>query len=154
ACWSALDRVPGMQVRRVEPSATPLPLPAMANPPAIRYRYRNLEYTLDEYLERQRATAILVLKDGQVVVERYRYGRQPDAHFLSFSMAKSVTSLLVGAALERGAIASLDDPAQKYAHALQGSAYGGTSIRDLLRMSSGLSFTEHYDGHDDVARMG
>lgn len=152
-CWSALDQVPGVQVRRVAPSAAPQPLPTLADPPAIRYRYRNVEYTLDDYLERQRATGLLILKDGQVVAERYRYGRQPDAHFLSFSMAKSVTSLLVGAALERGAIASLDDPAEKYAKALQGSAYGATSIRNLLRMSSGLTFVEHYDGHDDVARM-
>jgi CubicO group peptidase (beta-lactamase class C family) len=154
ACWSALDQAAGMHVRRVEPSSTPIPLPVLANPPAIAYRYRNVEYTLDDYLERQRATGLLVLKDGQVVAERYRYGRQPAAHFLSFSMAKSVVSLLVGTALERGAIASLDDPAEKYARELQGSAYGATPIRHLLRMSSGLTFVEHYDGHDDVARMG
>jgi CubicO group peptidase (beta-lactamase class C family) len=64
-----------------------------------------------------------------------------------------VTSLLVGAALARGVVASLDDTAQKYATALAGSPYGQTSIRDLLRMSSGLTFTERYDGKDDVARL-
>jgi CubicO group peptidase (beta-lactamase class C family) len=151
--WSALDQVAGFEVRRVAPAATASPLPAASNPPAIRYRFRNIEHTLDEYLERQRATGLLVLKDGQVVVERYRYGRQPEARFLSFSMSKSVTSMLLGVALAQGAIASLDDPAAKYAKEMQGSAYGDTSIRNLLRMSSGLSFAERYDGHDDVARM-
>jgi CubicO group peptidase (beta-lactamase class C family) len=59
----------------------------------------------------------------------------------------------VGIALERGAIASLDDPAEKYARPLAGSPYGATPIRHLLRMSSGLTFTERYDGNDDVARL-
>jgi len=68
-------------------------------------------------------------------------------------MAKSVTSLLVGIALEKGLIASLDDPAEKYVTALAGSGYGGTSIRHLLRMSSGLKFSENYDGNDDIARL-
>ncbi|MCG2594522.1 beta-lactamase family protein [Ramlibacter sp. XY19] len=151
--FSALDQVPGIVVRRVDASTAPQPLPRMADAPAIRYRFRNLDYTLDDYLERQRATGLLILKDGQVVAERYRYGRQPDARFLSFSMAKSVTSLLVGVAQAQGAIASLDDPAQKYAKELQGTPYGETPIRHLLRMSSGLTFTERYDGNDDIARM-
>ncbi len=68
-------------------------------------------------------------------------------------MAKSVTSLLLGIALDKGIIASLDDPAEKYAKSLAGSAYGATPIRHLLRMSSGITFTERYDGADDVARM-
>ena len=126
----------------------------MAGAAPIRYRFRNVAYTLDDYLERHRVTGLLVLKDGQVVAEHYRYGRRDDARFLSFSMAKSVTSLLVGVALERGLIASLDDPAEKYARGLQGTPYGATSIRHLLRMSSGLVFSERYDGTDDSARMG
>jgi alkylation response protein AidB-like acyl-CoA dehydrogenase len=74
-----------------------------------------------EYLEHQRTTGLLVLKDGRIAAEHYRYGRQEDARFLSFSMAKSVTSLLVGIALERGLIASLDDTAQTYAKDLAGT---------------------------------
>lgn len=151
--WSALDQVPGMRVSRVARAESPSPLPRAAAEPAIRYRHRNLGYTLEEYLERQRITGLLIVKDGQIVVERYRYGRTEDARFLSFSMAKSVTSLLVGAALARGAIASLDDAAQQYAPALAGSPYGQTSVRDLLRMSSGLTFTERYDGRDHIARL-
>ncbi|MBK7118028.1 MAG: beta-lactamase family protein [Comamonadaceae bacterium] len=121
-------------------------LPEAAAPPAIRYRWRNIGYTLDDYLERRRVTGLLILKNGQIVAERYRYGRQDDARFLSFSMAKSVTSLLVGIALDKGLIASLDDPASRYVKDLEGSAYGATTVRQLLRMSSGIHFTERYDG--------
>jgi CubicO group peptidase (beta-lactamase class C family) len=151
--WSAMDQVPGLRTRRVAAPAVALPLPAAAQPPAIHYRFGGATHTLADYLERQRVTGVLVLKDGHVVAEHYRYGRTPEARFLSFSMAKSVTSLLVGIAHARGAIASLDDPAAKYATDLAGSAYGATTVRQLLRMSSGLVFTERYDGADDVARM-
>jgi CubicO group peptidase (beta-lactamase class C family) len=104
-------------------------------------------------LQRRRITGLLILKNGEIVAERYRYGRTEDGRFLSFSMAKSVTSMLVGAALQRGVIASLDDAAGQYAKELAGSAYGDTPIRHLLRMSSGITFTERYDGQDDVSRM-
>ena len=151
--WSALNKVPGILTRAVPHAAQASPLPQAEQPPAIRYRYRNLSYTLADYLERQRATGLLVLKNGEIVAEFYRYGRQDDARFLSFSMAKSVTSLLVGKANALGLIASLDDTADTYVKALAGSPYGATTIRQLLRMSSGLIFTERYDGKDDVARL-
>ncbi len=153
ASWSALDKVPGILTRPVERAATARTLPKAVNAPTIRYRHRNLGYTLDDYLEHQRITGLLILKNGEIVTERYRYGRSEDARFLSFSMAKSVTSLLIGIAVAHGAIASLDDTAAKYVKDLDGSAYGNTSIRHLLRMSSGLRFTERYDGQDDVARL-
>ena len=151
--WSALDRVPGVHVARVAPAPHARPLPAMAAPPAVHYRHREHSYSVDDYLEHQRATGLLILKDGQVVVERYRYGREPGARFLSFSMAKSVTSLLVGIAQAKGFIASLDDPAEKYAPALAGTPYGATHLRHLLTMTSGLQFSERYDGNDDVTRL-
>ncbi|TAG24588.1 MAG: class C beta-lactamase-related serine hydrolase [Burkholderiales bacterium] len=151
--WSALHTVPGLQLRSVSRATASKPLPKAANSPAITYRYKNTDYTLADYLERQRATGLLILKNGEIVAEHYRYGRKEDARYMSFSMAKSVTALLIGAALERGHIASLDDPAEKYVKAIAGSAYGGTSIRHLLRMSSGLTFTERYDGKDDFARF-
>ncbi len=151
--WSALDKVPGVQTRVVARGELTSALPHAAQPPAISYRYRNIGYTLAEYLERQRATGVLVLKNGEIVAEHYRYGRKDDARFISFSMAKSVTSLLVGQAHARGLIASLDDPAEKYVKALAGSPYGATTVRQLLRMSSGLTFTERYDGTDDISRL-
>lgn len=151
--WSAMDKVPGVRVRVVARPAEASPLPHAANPAAVAYRYKNLGYTLADYLDRQRATGLLILKNGEIIAEHYRYGRKDDARFLSFSMAKSVTSLLVGKALSLGLIASLDDPADKYVKALAGTPYGATTLRQLLRMSSGLTFTERYDGKDDIARL-
>ncbi|MBI2769008.1 MAG: serine hydrolase [Burkholderiales bacterium] len=151
--WSAMDQVPGLPTHTVARGGMVMPLPAAAPPPAIAWRFKSTSYTLDDYLDRQRVTGLLILKNGEVVAERYRYGRDGTARFLSFSMAKSVTSLLVGIAADKGVIASLDDPAEKYAKSLAGSPYGSTSIRHLLRMSSGLTFTERYDGNDDIARM-
>lgn len=151
--WSAQHTVPGIQTRLVSRAGEARPLLKATQPPTITYRYRNLNYTLADYLERQRATGLLVLKNGEIVAEHYRYGRKDDARFLSFSMAKSVTALLVGAAIERGSISSLDDPTEKYVKALAGSPYGAATVRQLLRMSSGLTFTERYDGSDDIARL-
>ena len=151
--WSALDQVPGVLTETVPRGEVVQALPKAAQPPEITYRYRNWGYTLDEYLDRRRITGLLILKNGEIVAERYRYGRSEDARFLSFSMAKSVTSMLIGAALARGVISSLDDPAGQYAKDLQGSAYGETTLRHLLRMSSGVTFTERYDGQDDISRL-
>jgi CubicO group peptidase (beta-lactamase class C family) len=151
--WSALDQVPGVAGQFVRRGDSVTPLPHATPAPEIKFRYRNWGYTLDDYLARRRITGLLILKNGQIVAERYRYGRSETARFLSFSMAKSVTSILIGVALDKGVIASLDEPAGQYAKELAGSAYGATSIRHLLRMSSGITFTERYDGHDDVAKL-
>ena len=153
AAWSALHTVPGSQTRLVIHAADVNPLPKASQQPAIAYRYCNIGYTLAEYLERQRATGLVVLKNGEIATENDRYGRKDDARFLSFIMSKSVTALLVGAALTRGQIASLNDTAETYVKALAGSPYGAMAVRQLLRMSSGLTFTERYDGSDDIARL-
>jgi len=151
--WSAMDRVTGLRTRGVPAGAKPLALAAATDAEPLRYRYDGALRSIDDYLERRPVTGLLVLKHDRIVVERYRYGRTAEARFLSFSMAKSIVSLLVGIALERGAIASLDDPAERYVPALAGSAYGATALRHLLRMASGLVFTERYDGQDDIARL-
>lgn len=151
--WSAMEQVPGLQHRRVTRGGIVSPLEKTAQEPAITYRFDNRNFTLDDYLERRRVTGLLVVKDGKILVERYRYGRTSESRFLSFSMAKTVIALLVGIALERGAIASLDEPADKYVPEIGGSQYGTTPIRHLLRMSSGMRFSERYDGNDDIARM-
>lgn len=151
--WSALDQVPGILSRTVKRPSVSRPLHRASLVPDITYRYRGNTLSVSEYLERQRTTGLLILKNGEIVFERYGYGRREDARFLSFSMAKSVTALLVGVAHTRGHIISLDDVAEKYVPALKGSAYGATRLRHLLRMSSGLTFSERYDGKDDIARL-
>ena len=94
--WSAMDKVPGVRTQRVARGDSVQPLPRAQQPVTIQYRYRNLGYSLDEYLERRRITGLLILKNGEIVAERYRYGRTPEARFLSFSMAKRKQELNCG----------------------------------------------------------
>jgi CubicO group peptidase (beta-lactamase class C family) len=110
-------------------------------------------YTLNDYFERNPATALLIAQGDTVLLERYQYARQPEQRFTSFSMAKTVIAMLIGVALNEGRIRSLDDLAQDYAPGLQGTEYGNTPLRHLLTMSSGVQFREDYDGQDDSARL-
>jgi CubicO group peptidase (beta-lactamase class C family) len=132
---------------------SPMPLPAAAGEARFDYRFENQTLTLDDFLAHQRVTGLLVIKDGAILFERYQYDRKPADRFISHSMAKSIVSLGVGIALAEGKIASLDDLVSKYVPKLAGSAYGETTIRNVLRMSSGVQFSEAYDGNDDLTRF-
>jgi len=134
-------------------AASPLPLAKAAGEPKFEYQFENQTHTLDDLLARQRVTGLLLIKDGEILLERYQYDRTPAHRFVSHSMAKSIVSIAVGMALAEGKIASLDDAVSKYAPKLAGSAYGETSIRNVLRMSSGVPFKEVYDGKDDLTRF-
>ncbi len=130
--------------RRVARADESRPLPRHPAPPPLSFEWNSQRLSLDDYLDRQKATGLLVLKDGEIVYERYQYGRTPEMALRSFSMAKTLTAMLVGIAHGKGLIASLDDPADHYYRAIKGTPYGSTRIRDLLRMGSGVSFTEEY----------
>ncbi len=136
---------PTSQFRQpVLPSATPWPLPDHASPPPIRWRWGLLNQTVDDYMDATQTTGLLILKNGQVVAERYQYDRQPGMPMRSFSMAKTFTAMLVGIAHDKGMIRSLDDRAADYWPEIAASAYGQTTIRNLLRMASGVPFRELY----------
>ena len=97
---------------------------------------------------------IVVLKDGKMVLERYARTLKPGGRWTSFSVAKSFTSTLVGAAVKDGFIKSIDDPVTRYLPELIGSAYDGVSIRHILTMTSGVRWNEDYtDAKSDVGRM-
>jgi CubicO group peptidase (beta-lactamase class C family) len=132
---------------------SPLPLAKAATEVKLGYRFENQAWTLEDFLAHQRVTGLLVIKDGAVLFERYQYDRKPADRFISHSMAKSIVSLGVGMAVAEGKIASLDDLVSKYVPKLAGSAYGETTIRNVLRMSSGVKFSEAYDGNDDLTRF-
>jgi CubicO group peptidase (beta-lactamase class C family) len=132
---------------------SPLPLAASEGEARLAYRFENQTLTLEDFLAHQRVTGLLVIKDGAVLFERYQYDRKPADRFISHSMAKSIVSLAVGIAVAEGKIASLDDLVSKYVPKLAGSAYGETTIRNVLRMSSGVQFSEVYDGKDDLTRF-
>lgn len=156
--FTAQGEIPGIFAGRVNVLAAsdkPMPLPRSGQEP--RFRWDNAirkNLTVDDYLARQRIMGLMIIKDGVVVLERYQYDRTPAQRFVSNSMAKSLVSLAVGIALGEGKIASLDDRADHYAPRLEGTLYGETTIRNLLRMSSGAHFDERYDGNDDLERFG
>lgn len=92
---------------------------------------------LDDFMSRRRTAGLLVLKNGEIALERYGMGSGPESRWASFSTAKSMTATLVGAALHDGAIGSLNDPCEVYLPRVRGSAYEGVSVKNLLRMCSG-----------------
>ncbi|UXX85033.1 serine hydrolase domain-containing protein [Roseovarius pelagicus] len=108
-----------------------------------------------DWIKDRSVTSLLVLKTGEIVHESYHLGTGPEDRRISWSMAKSFVSALVGVLLENGTIASLDDPVTQYAPSLNGTAYEDASIRNVLHMASGVQFDEDYlDKSSDINRMG
>jgi CubicO group peptidase (beta-lactamase class C family) len=131
-----------------------VPLARAASEPVIRYGLAGLELTLDDYLNRQPVTGLLIAKDNTILVERYQYGRTDTDRLASFSMAKTVLSLLIGIAVKEGAIRSVDDLAESYVPGLKDTEYGRTPIKALLLMTSGVAFSEEYgDRSSDINKL-
>lgn len=132
----------------VTAAATPRALPQGAPlPDALRAEISALIKATD-------TAGVMVLADGKVVHEEYGLGMGPQDRWTSFSVAKSFTSTLLGAAVKDGHIASLDDPVTKYIPGLAGSAYEGVTVRQLATMTSGVKWNEDYtDPNSDVAQM-
>lgn len=99
----------------------------------------------DGWAERTFTNALLVMKDGKIVFEDYRNKSDAATHFISFSMAKTITALLVGIALDEHKIRSLDDKAGDYVPELKAGGYGDATIRQILQMRSGVDYEERYD---------
>ncbi len=97
------------------------------------------------WADRTFTNALLVMKDGKVVFEDYRNKSDAATHFISFSMAKTITALLVGIALGEHKIRSLDDKAGAYVPELKAGGYGDATIRQILQMRSGVDYEERYD---------
>ncbi|WP_027377389.1 serine hydrolase domain-containing protein [Kaistella palustris] len=109
---------------------------------------------LKKYVTDNHITGIVVLQNGKVQLEVYGAESNRQTKWTSFSVAKSVTSMLLGAALKDGSVKSLDDPLSKYIAALQNVDYGKVTVRQLLTMTSGIAWNEDYaDENSDVASM-
>jgi hypothetical protein len=106
-----------------------------------------------DYLSRNPVTGLLIAKDDHILCEHYQYGRTDRDRLISQSTAKSITGMLIGAAIAEGAIKSVDDAAETYVAEFKGTEYGATPIRDLLHMSSGVDFGETKDGQRDLNRL-
>lgn len=108
---------------------------------------------LRAFMASQHVAGILVLKDGKIRLETYGLGMRPTDRWASFSVAKSFTSTLLGAAIRDGSIRSLDEPVTTYVPEMKGAGYDGVTIRQILTMTSGVRWNEDYnDPNSDVLR--
>ena len=139
------DFFPGYEIA---PAGNPRALPEGAALPA------NTAAAIDAYMARGDIAGVMVLQDGKVRYEKYGMGFASDERWTSFSVAKSLTSTLLGAAVKDGHVASMDDAVSKYIPGLVGSAYDDVTVEQLATMTSGVKWNESYtDPESDVARM-
>jgi len=147
AAFRAMDRIPLLaKWHTALPGPVPRPLPTGAP--------IKLPLDVDAYLKAQHGAALLIVQGGKLRLERYGLGFDGSGRWTSFSVAKSFTSTLVGAALKDGLIKSMDDKVSDYIADMKGSAYDDVSVRQLLTMTSGVAWNEDYgDPKSDVARF-
>ena len=101
-------------------------------------RSRGLEFDLADYLSRNRIVGLLLLKRGRIAFEHYDASIDANTRWISMSMAKSVSTTLIGAAIKDKFIGSIDEQLTRYLPELRGTGYEGVSIRHLLQMTSGV----------------
>lgn len=111
-------------------------------------------YDLYDVLSLNRVSGLLIIKDGEVVFEKYLLGNTRDTRWMSMSVVKSMTATLIGAAIQDGHIESIDDPIVRYLPRFTDTAYDGVTVRQVLQMTSGVAWNETYtDPTSDRRRM-
>lgn len=123
-------------------------------PLEIELRLDSKTVSIDEFMEIQKSVGIVILHNGKIRFEKYKNGMDKDTRWISFSVTKSITSTLIGAAIADGFIKSIDDPVTNYIPELLGSGYEGVSISQVLTMSSGVAWNEDYTNpNSDVSKF-
>ncbi|MGB7575717.1 MAG: serine hydrolase [Thermodesulfobacteriota bacterium] len=145
AAFRAMDRIPLLSKSRIiSPGKDVYPLPKGVP--------LDVGIDVDAYMKDQRTAGLVIIQDGKIRLEKYGLGFSADGRWTSFSVAKSFTSTLVGAAIKDGYIKSIDDKVSDYIPDLKGSVYDNVTIRQLLTMTSGVKWNEDYaDPKSDVA---
>lgn len=145
AAFRAMDRIPILAKSNIIESGDDVyPLPKGAP--------IKIATDVDAYMKAQRTAGLVIVQDGKIRLEKYGLGFTGNGKWTSFSVAKSFTSTLVGAAIKDGYIKSIDDKVSAYIPDLEGSAYDDVTIRQLLTMTSGVKWNEDYaDPKSDVA---
>ena len=145
AAFRAMDRIPLIAKSRIISTGKNVyPLPKGAP--------LDVGIDVDAYMKDQRAAGLVIVQDGKIRLEKYGLDFSGDVCWTSFSVAKSFTSTLVGAAIRDGYIKSIDDKVSDYIPDLKGSVYDDVTIRQLLTMTSGVKWNEDYaDPKSDVA---
>jgi CubicO group peptidase (beta-lactamase class C family) len=130
--------------RVIEASRSPVPFNG-AHRDNFTYRWGFFNKSVQAYFDQWPATGLLICRGQEILVEQYRHARTPDMRLTSWSMAKSVTSLLLGICLDRKLIDSYDDFPSKYVPELAGTLHGSTTLRNLSNMSSGAEVLHDRD---------
>lgn len=121
------------------------------HPFTINYTYKKKVYSLDQYFKRNALLGFLVLKDNKIIYEQYFHGANQNSKFLSNSVGKSITSTLVGVALDEKKITSIEDPVIKYLPELNQSGYNRVTIKQALEMATGVNLSYNpYDPHSST----
>jgi len=108
---------------------------------------------VDAFMASNPVAGLIVVQGGSIAAERYGAGHDRDTRWVSYSVAKSVVSMLIGAAIHDGYIGSVDDPVTAYVPILREGAYATATVRDVLTMTSGVAWNEDYsDPGSDVSR--
>ena len=147
AAFRTMDRLPVLaKANIIEAGEKVFPLPKGAElKPGI---------DVDAYMKAQRTAGLVIVHNGQIRLEKYGLDFDGNGKWTSFSVAKSLTSTMVGAAIKDGYIKSLDDKVTQYIPEMKGSAYDDVTIAQLLTMTSGIKWNEDYeDPKSDVARF-
>lgn len=141
--------------RKIIAGDSPFPLPIeKVDLGEVQIRSADTVMTVDEYFTRQNVAGLLVIKNGKIAFERYGLGNTEDSLWVSFSVAKSVVSMLVGVAIQDGYIKNVDEKVTDYLPRLKGSSYDQATIRNIMQMSSGVVWNEDYaDPQSDVATV-
>tara|TARA_B100000446_G_scaffold39947_2_gene35490 strand:- start:20862 stop:22112 length:1251 start_codon:yes stop_codon:yes gene_type:complete len=143
--------------REVQRSGEVFPLPYAEQQIELpeRFDFEGEPLAVSDFLDSTGTNGLLILQDDEIRFERYFQGHNAQQRHISWSMAKSFTSALLGVAVEEGHINSIEQPVTDYVPILKGSGYDGVSIKDVMQMSSGVEFNEDYgDFYSDINRMG
>lgn len=138
----------------IKASSEPFQFPITLKKLPESFEFEKTAMPLDTFLADTQTTGLLVLKNGSIVFEDYWLGHAPDKQHISFSVAKSFVSALMGIAIDEGQITSIEQAVTDYVPELIGSGYEGVRIKDVLQMSSGVKFNEDYgDFNSDINRF-
>jgi CubicO group peptidase (beta-lactamase class C family) len=161
--WTHEQQVEGFKnidniipTRKIRAGGDVLKMPyALLDLSGVTYEMAGKTFSLADHMESQQTAGLLVIRKGNIVYEKYGLKNDENSKWIAFSVAKSVSSILIGAAIQDGFIKSVDDPVTDYLPRLRGSAYDGVTIKNVLNMASGVNWNEDYfDPQSDVSKAG
>jgi CubicO group peptidase (beta-lactamase class C family) len=119
------------------------------------FAYKDTVRTMEDFLRQTHVVGLIVVKDDRIVLERYREGTHAQTKWVNFSVAKSVTSLLFGVAIQDGYLKSLQEMVSQHVPQLKGSVYDSISLHHLLQMSSGVAWNDDpRNPESDLVKVG